>query len=599
VGRLNPEATDPPVPSASSATIRQRILLIVGAALLVLVLGLRFGGVSLATATWWVIHYGYWTTLLAFVLFVGFLVRMARAGGGGWRPHRWGLLAVLLGGALLQLLEPHRLRVMYDEYALLTTSLDMHRERSAATVSYAVNDGSGHLQYLGGYVEKRQLFFPFLLSLVHDLTGYRPENGFVLNALLGAAYLGVAYWAGCLLGGTGIGLLGVLLAAGLPLAAQNATGGGYDLLAVTLLLLLFVQMVRYLRVPGRANADLLVIIAILAVQVRDESWLLGLLAAAVLVWGWRKTRRLELSWFLALSPLLLLTPLLVNRVFFATPAYFESVARGVDTFGAGYFRRNLADAIHYLYNGNGTLTNSPLLSWLGTPALLVCIVAALGNFRAAIRDGNPLLVLLGFAVFAAGFTGVVLFYFWGQFTDPVAARLSFPLQAVFLLSILSLAPRLLRTRRRLRLAQGAAALFVLAYAVPVEARHAATDRLPVSLEAQWAVDYTLAHGDGRTLFVAFSALPMLCHERPAIPLGFMSAAPEFFDSLIDSPAYRQVLALEVYRRDAATGGWVPVHDDLTRYCQRRGIVLEPVAEKVFVPGYESRISRLVRLAAAK
>jgi len=580
---------------ASGAGNRAR--LVVGAALLALVLALRFGGIPVDAASWWVTHLGYWTTLLAFALFVGMMVRLARDAGGGWRQHRWGLLAVLLGSALLQLLEPHRLRVMYDEYALLTTSLDMHRERSAATVSYAVNDGGGHLQYRGGYVEKRQLFFPFLLSVVHDLTGYRPENAFVLNALLGAAYLGVAYWAGGLLGGTGIGLLGVLLAAGLPLAAQNATGGGYDLLAVTLQLLLFVQMVRHLRAPTRASAGLLVLIAVLAVQVRDESWLLGLLAAGALGWGWWKTRRIELSWLLALSPLLLITPLLVNRVFFATPAYFESVARGVDTFGAGYFRRNLADAIHYLYNGNGTLTNSPLLSWLGTPALLFCVLKALRHPRALVREGNPLLVLLGFAVVAAGFTGLVLFYFWGQFTDPVAARLSFPLQAVFLLAILCLAPRLLRTRRRLRLAQGAAALFVLAYAVPVEARHDATNRLPVSLESQWAVDYALAHGDGRTLFLAYSALPMLCHGRPAIPLGFMATAPEFFDAQLGSPAYGQVLALEVYRRDAATGGWVPIHDDLTRYCQRRGIVLEPLAGKVFVPGYESRISRLVRPAA--
>ncbi|HTT56854.1 MAG TPA: hypothetical protein VMF63_07080 [Opitutaceae bacterium] len=585
-----------PAPARDGAP-RRRLQLAVGGGLLALVFALRFGGVPVEAAAWWVTHLGYWTTLLGFALAVWFLVRLARSAGGGWRQHRWGLLAALLGGAFLQLLEPHRLRVMYDEYALLTTSLDMHRERSAATVSYAVAGPDGRLRYLGGYVEKRQLFFPFLLSLVHDLTGYRPENAFVLNALVGAAFLGAVFWAGRLLGGGGVGVLGVLLAAGLPLVAQNATGGGYDLLAATLLILLFVQAVRCVRAPTRPNAELLVILALLAVQVRDESWLLGLLAAAVLAWGWWRTRRVELSWFLALSPLLLLTPLAVNRVYFATPAFFESVARGVDTFGWHYFQRNLGDALAYLYGWNGTQTNSPLLSWLGTAALLLCLVNALRRLPTLWREGNPLLVLVGFAGFAAAVTGLVLCYFWGQFTDPAAARLSFPLQAVFLLAILGLAPRLLRTRRRLGTAQGVAALFVLAHAVPVEARHAATDRLPVSLESEWAVAYTLAHGDAHTLFVAYSALPLLCHGRPAIPLGFLTAAPKYFDFLIDDPVYHEVLALEVYRRDAKTGAWVPIHDELTRYCQRRGLALEPVAEKVFVPGYESRISRLARPAA--
>ena len=177
---------------------------------------------------------------------------------------------------------------------------------------------------------------------------------------------------------------------------------------------------------------------------RDESLLLGLLVAGAVGWGWWRTRRLEMSWFLALAPLLLLlTPLLVNLIYFATPAFFESVARE-STFGADYFRRNLADALYYLYNlGQHELTNSPLLSWLGTAALFLGVVKALRNLRAVVREGDPLLALLGFAGFAVGFTGLVLFYFWGRFTDPVAARLSFPLQAVFLLAILCVAARIL------------------------------------------------------------------------------------------------------------------------------------------------------------
>ena len=585
--------SDPlPLPSRGG-TARQRGLLALGAGLFLVVAALRFA-LSPAAAAWFVTHCGYWTTLLTFAIFVWFLVRALRGGRGLWRTHWRGLLVVLLASVALQVQEPHRLRVMYDEYTLLTTSLDMHHDRSAATVSYAVADGRGHLAYLGGYVEKRQLFFPFLLSLVHDVTGYRPANVFVLNALVGAAFLLVVYAAGCRLGGSGVGLLGVLLATGLPLVAQNATGGGYDLLSVTMMLLLFVQTLRHLRAPTRGNAELLVIIFILAAQVRDESLLLGLLVVGAVGWGWWRTRRLELSLFLALSPLLLLTPLLINLIYFATPAFFESVARGVETFGADYFRRNLADAVYYLYNWDGTLTNSPLLSWLGTAALLLGVVTALRHLRAVVREGDPWLALLGFAGFAVGFTGLVLFYFWGRLSDPVAARLSFPLQAVFLLAILGVAARLLGTPGRLRVAQGVAALFVLGYTLPVNARHAATRSLTLSYETEWATDYVRRNCDQHTLFLAYSALPYLCHERPAVPLAFMTTAPRYFDALCDDAAYRQVLVLEVYRRDPPTGPWVALHDDMTKYCARRGLVLEPVVEQVFLHGYVSRISRLVR-----
>jgi hypothetical protein len=582
----------PPLPPRESAG-RHRSLFILGAILFLAVLVLRFA-LSPAAAAWFVTRFGYWTTLLAFAIFVWFLVRALRAGRERWRTHWRGLLVVLLGSVVLQVQEPHRLRVMYDEYTLLTTSLDMHLDRSAATASYAVSDGHGHLAYLGGYVEKRQLFFPFLLSLIHDVAGYRPANVFVLNALVGTAFLVVVYAAGCLLGGSGVGLLGVLLATGLPLVAQNATGGGYDLLSVTMVLLLFVLTLRHLRAPTRGNAELLVITFILAAQVRDESLLLGLLVVGAVGWGWWRTRRIEMSWFLALSPLLLLTPLLINLVYFATPAFFESVARGSGAFGMGYFSRNLANALYYLYTWDGNLTNSPLLSWLGTAALLLCVVTALRNFRAVVREGDPLLALLGFAVFGVGFTKLILFYFWGQLTDPVAARLSFPLQAVFLLAILCVAARILRPPGRLRVAQGVAALFLLGYTLPVNARHAATRSLAASYETEWAADYVRRNCDQHTLFLAYSALPYLCHGRPAVPLAFMITAPQYFDSLCDDEAYRQVLVLEVYRRDAHTGQGVALHDDLAKYCARRGLTLEPVAEHVFQRGYVSRISRLVR-----
>jgi hypothetical protein len=70
-------------------------------------------------------------------------------------------------------------------------------------------------------VDKRRHFYPFLVSLAHDVTGYRPSNAFVVNAVLGVLFLGRVYGWGVVLGGPRHGMLAVLLISTLPLLAQS------------------------------------------------------------------------------------------------------------------------------------------------------------------------------------------------------------------------------------------------------------------------------------------------------------------------------------------------------------------------------------------
>ena len=64
--------------------------------------------------------------------------------------------------------------------------------------------------------------------MVHDLTGYRPANAFVLNGVLTFGFLGMVFHLGRVLAGRMAGWLGVVLFAGLPLLGQNSTGGGFE-----------------------------------------------------------------------------------------------------------------------------------------------------------------------------------------------------------------------------------------------------------------------------------------------------------------------------------------------------------------------------------
>lgn len=553
---------------------------------------LRFGALSLHGASGFVKYTGYWATLLSLVAFLWLLVRSFRNNLPTWRLHLPGLLAVVVCGGLLQANEPHRLRVMFDEYAMLSTSMNMHFTRHAAVASTG-QYANGQMQYTGDYVDKRPLGYPLLVSFVHDVIGYRPANALVVNALVGFAFLGTVYIIGVLFGGTGLGLLGVLLAAGLPLVAQTATGGGLDLLSAAMVLAVLAQIIRHLRAPTLENSELLVAAYVFAAQVRYESLTLGFLVGAVVALGWWRSRRMEMSWLLTFSPLLLLTPVLINFVYVGNPGFFESHRMGIEPFSRTFLDRNLGENLYFLFNWDGRMVNSPLLSLVGIVSLLLCLVKFARSAPILLKGGDPLLAVIGVIAYGLGFAVLTLFYFWGKWTDPIAARLSFPLQLAFLISALYSSTFLLNTPRRLRVAQIVAGIFILGYTLPASARHQATKDMTGSYEASWAVDYVLTHCDETTLVLSESSLPFVCHERPAVGFAVAAHNEPLLQLQWPKTPYRQILVLQDLVYNAGADQWeVWRGSNLTPTIP--GMVLETVTEHVFVSGYLARISRLVR-----
>ena len=128
---------------------------------------------------------------------------------------------------------------------LTGTSMSMHFTGTVLTPMRG-GDIQGAFVILEGMMDKRQLFFPFLVSILHDLTGYRPENAFVLNGILTFVFLGLVNAAGRKLAGRTAGWLGVALFAGLPLLGQNATGGGFELLNLVMILATMLLGARYI-----------------------------------------------------------------------------------------------------------------------------------------------------------------------------------------------------------------------------------------------------------------------------------------------------------------------------------------------------------------
>ena len=163
----------------------------------------------------------------------------------------------------------------------------------ARVKSGALLDARGHGNL--GLLDKRPLFQPLLVSLLHDLTGYRPENVFALNSALTFGLLGLVYVACRKLAGREAGILAVLLLTSLPLLAQNATGGGFELLNLVMIMSTLLLGMRFAEKRDPGSLQALLLSAVLLAQTRYESILFMLPVGLLVGWTWWKERRAVLD----------------------------------------------------------------------------------------------------------------------------------------------------------------------------------------------------------------------------------------------------------------------------------------------------------------
>jgi hypothetical protein len=207
--------------------------------------------------------------------------------------------------------------------------------------------------------------------MAHDLTGYRPENAFVVNGAVGFILLLLVYFTGQALGDWRVGCLGQLLFIGLPLLAQNATGGGFDLLNVTILAGLLLAGWNYWRQPGAGGLDVWIMSAVLLANCRYESLLYVGVAPVLVLAKWVREKQVTCNWYVTALPVFALLPLLCNQVFASEDSFYQTTP---DNFlNAKHIPDNIVHALRFLFVPTLELNNSVLLSIVGTLALLVTL----------------------------------------------------------------------------------------------------------------------------------------------------------------------------------------------------------------------------------
>jgi hypothetical protein len=397
---------------------------------------LGYVSVTPVTAGHLIIGWGYYYILGVFSLFCLYALRLARSRGEvlrGWirRPGAAGV-AIAAGTLFAVWSDSFKHKILYDEFVIQGTAYEMHVTKQVSTILRAYDLGGTWLS-IDTYLDKRPYFFPFLVSLLHDVTGYRIANMFALNVACAAALLALLYWFAREVAGRGPALLAVALMATMPLFGQNATGAAMDLHNLAMLAMVACVGVLYLRAPSDDRLSLLVLGMVLLAESRYESVIFLLPTTAVVVLGWLRAGRVILPWPAVIAPLLLVPWIWHHRVLEAEPVFWQLKAGQTSAFGLENVLGNLRGDVAFLFNTGPHMANSWVLSFCGVAGLGWLVVRAWVWARSRPRPALPAAVVVGLA-FGAGVAGhfiVLLSYWWAKFDDLMASRFSLPMCLAF------------------------------------------------------------------------------------------------------------------------------------------------------------------------
>lgn len=544
-----------------------------------------------------VVRYGgYFFVLTATMLFlvwlVLYLVKVGRAGRLNIKVVSLACLSALVGACALFVHADFGYKIAMDEYILASTAKNLHEQRQVLTDVHLLRDEtSGELIAADSFVDKRLWLYPFYVSKLHDILGYNVSHGFVMNAILGIVLILLAYLFGNYLSGTHGGILTGLLLAGLPLVAQNATGGGMELLGLVLLLAVMLVAVSYLHDPSRLGEGALVMATVLLSYSRYELSLFVLPVSAIVILGWIRSGRILLSFATVLAPLLLIAHGLHILDYLDQPDAWELTRGAEAAFSWQHLPANLPHALAFLFSWEGHLANSPLLSILGSIGLISFPLI----IKHRLRGKKPSefsaveVCLIVFPPFLLLQFVLVLGFHASRLDSPFVSRYALIFYWLLAVSAVFLVAHVSRQFKAIwNYAIFTCAFFVLAYTLPVNANPAFSRENFVVNEDEWlgAIAEKLAPD---ALWVDRFLLTHAMRNQSSIGLNASLRSSDTILGVVDQGIYTEVLYVERLLLEGSD--YVP--ESYQGKMMREAFEMETIKERSFRPYSLTRVCRIL------
>ncbi|PKL42592.1 MAG: hypothetical protein CVV41_13670 [Candidatus Riflebacteria bacterium HGW-Riflebacteria-1] len=336
-----------------------------------------------------------------------------------WRRHWPAAAAALVLMILTVLASPPDFRILADETNLLGMSQAFYEERSCHNPTQALNYYHGIKRTISSVVDMRPAFYPFLTAAVHALTGYRPENAFVVNAIAGffillLMYLLVQQWFGRFWG-----ICSMLLLAAFPLFVLYATSGGFETVNLLFALITLYLAWSFVSKPQADRAELLFLTLPLLAQTRYESALSVLCAVPLVLFCLPRPEYARLTWRTVLVPVLFLPVAWLRVVTFSHRAF--QVENVEQAFGLDHFWANLQNALPFFTGSEKAYGMITLLAVTTLAGLVWMLIDRLCQKSEARKESVFAdFVMTFFALHAAARFA----YFWGDLRLQYTSRLA-------------------------------------------------------------------------------------------------------------------------------------------------------------------------------
>ena len=259
-------------------------------------------------------------------------------------------------------------RILADETNLLSVSQSLYNSRETLLDCSSFTYRNGAKDIIIGRLDKRPVFFPYLLSIIHVLTGYRPENIFILNFIIGFLSLFLIYYLIQLIYGRFWGINGVVILVSYPLFVVYAASAGFDVFNMMCSLVFFICLYKFIKNTNAKSAEVLLLWLPLIAQSRYESVLSLIIVLPLVFYLLPKEQYEKFSYRFVVFPLLLVSPAWLRQVT-NNPSDWQ-MQGGDSVFSIEWLWQNINNAISFFITGDVSYGVIPLISIL---ALIGCI----------------------------------------------------------------------------------------------------------------------------------------------------------------------------------------------------------------------------------
>ncbi len=369
-------------------------------------------------------NFAYFFILVAFVIWIFLFFRIYYKKIKFFNYHHLsGLLLSILITVIIFIISPPQFKILSDETNLIGVSMMMFQDKETSLPIEGLYADYARPEY-SKTIDKRPVLFPFLVSLIHTLSGYSPNNGFILNFILSIFSLFFLFLFFTRLFNPFFGMLSILILSSFPVYIMSITSSGFESLNMFFIIFSFFIMYEIFIRKDIRYIELLCATFVLLAQCRYESIIFLLL----IPFFFRlpvKNEGSRYTFCIYIMPFLFVPVFWQRRIFLNMPEINKigqvTFEKAEQIFSLTNLFQNFHDNIWVLLGLDPNLGFSPVIAILAIFGFYFILKRIFVTkevdlpFKKLVASGGSSCVVL---------FGIITSFYWGNFKIPMDNRLA-------------------------------------------------------------------------------------------------------------------------------------------------------------------------------